>query len=741
LDASDEIEPLSRRTALGIPMVLEFNRRAEQRTEARDSPAVEFRIADRRVQPHLNRICTASQTFQVEPKIMRVLLCLATLPGQVVTREDLIEEVWEGAFVTDDVLTRSIGELRRIFEDDPGSPRVIETIRKRGYRLIAPVQELPDTPGEAEDGLAAAEPPPRAPLRTGPQVIPLTLAALAVLVLAGVLGLRFLSDDSPRGSGPRRVVPLTSFPGNEFDPALSPDGSRVAFVWDTGNGEVDLWVKLTNSETPLRLTASPGAERAPVWSPDGSRLAFARLEGEDCGIFTVPSIGGPERRLTACGYPRAPDMAWSPDGHWLALTQRNEGGRYPVRLQLLSVDTLEQRDLTRPSEDYLGDYAPAFAPDGRSVAFARVRGGGAEDLYVVPVEGGEVRRLTHDNRHLTGLAWSSSGREIIFSSDRAGTYSLWKVPVAGGPPQWIAGGGSKMKDPSASRQGQLLAAESWLYEINIWRTPLGSTAAERQPEPVITSTLQWDFEPQFSPDGRHIAFGSSRSGSHEIWVAGGDGSHPMQLTSFGGPHTGMPRWSADGERLVLTAMPEGQADLYTISASGGVPLRLTSHPQDEVAPSWSRDGRWVYFGSRRTGTWQIWKVATDGEQVIQVTRHGGYAAFEAPEGAWLYHTRIGAPGIWRVPVNGGEETLVVDGLQPDDWANWAVSEAGIHFLVRSDSDTPSVAHLPYGASQPVIVGTLEDMSWGGVSVSPDSRWLLHSRTDRREADLLLVENY
>src|SRR5215469_15648413 len=111
----------------------------------------DFRIEGRLVSPELNRVVTARSTIQLEPKVMRVLTSLAQRPGELVTKEQLFEEVWEGTHVTEDVLTRAIGELRRVFEDDASRPRVIETIRKSGYRLIARVSTEPvDSPTAAE---------------------------------------------------------------------------------------------------------------------------------------------------------------------------------------------------------------------------------------------------------------------------------------------------------------------------------------------------------------------------------------------------------------------------------------------------------------------------------------------------------------------------------------------------------------------------------------------------------------
>src|SRR6476469_9824422 len=188
----------------------------------------DFRLARRLVKPALNRVVRGDATFQLEPKIMQVLVALAERPGEVITRERLFRDVWEGAYVTEDVLTRAVGELRRLFDDDPAQPRVIETIRKTGYRLLlapeAIVADAAALPGqEAKRGNRL---PIAAVLGAG-----LILAA-ALAFLGGRAWLR-----SPRESGPMRIRPLASAPGIERDPALAPDGTRVAFAWNGGSGD------------------------------------------------------------------------------------------------------------------------------------------------------------------------------------------------------------------------------------------------------------------------------------------------------------------------------------------------------------------------------------------------------------------------------------------------------------------------------------------------------------------------
>ncbi len=691
------------------------------------SGAGAFRLRDRTVYPDLNRIAGPGGTTQVEPKIMQVLVCLAEHQGDVVTKQDLIARVWEGVFVTDDVLVRAVAELRKIFEDTAERPRVIETIRKRGYRLLVAVQAAGSAGvgAEADSGRTVAVPEsdaarPMAAQR--PRVVPLIFAAL-VLVIAGLLrAARAPVPAAPDAMRPVRFLALTTTTdSNEVDPSLSPDGTHLAFASDGSAREnTDVFVEQLVDAAPHRITTAPTIDRAPVWSPDGRQIAFVRLGAGTCDIELMPALGGPERRLAPCGNPASFRMSWSPDGRWLAVS----AGRVPVatpwQIVLVAVDGSGRRVVTTPPAGTLGDELPAFSPDGRDIAFVRNTSGGVADLYVVPTEGGMPERLTHDNSGLEGVAWSPDGRSLFFSSARAGGYSLWRIARTGGVPRFVAGGGSKIKHPAAARVGGLLAYENWRYEINIWRVPLetAETATPAPPAALIVAADQWNFEPAWSPDGSRIAFVSTRSGAHEIWLADRDGGHLQQLTAFAGAFVASPRWSPDGSRLLFVASPGGRSDLYVADVATRRTHVVATDDSGKVAPSWSRDGRWIYFGSPRRGDWQIWKVPAAGGRPVQVTRDGGYAAVESMDGTVLYFSRIDVPGIWQVPVAGGTPELIVRRLRPADAGNWGVTSAGLFFEVRPDADTDEIWLLPATEDGPRRIATLAGQAWSGLTSPP-----------------------
>lgn len=567
--------------------------------------------------------------------------------------------------------------------------------------------------------------------------------ALASLVLIAALASRWrFVRTMPHSGGAPRIIPLTSDPGFQEAPALSPDGKRVAYTWDGDKGDnSDIYVKAADGGGPLRLTTDPAYDGSPAWAPDGRNIAFGRLLQDHVEILSIPAFGGPERKL---GEAKANGISWSPNGKFLAVVDQESPDK-PRNISLLSIEASEKRRLTSPPSGGTGDELPKFSPDGRSLAFLRSRNLASSDLYVLSIADirfpGKPRRLTFDDQaEISDLDWTSDGRSIVFSSWGPGclSSSLWSIPAAGGTPQRMALTGENVSSLSISRAGNRLVYTHGIGVANIWRIP-GPSSLDKAALPMkLLASKQHDREPAFSPDGRSIAFCSSRTGDVEIWISDSEGHSPLQLTSLNGPMLGSPSWSPDGRSIAFDSTKEGNSNIYIVSAAGGPIRRLTAGAANDVHPTWSRDGKWIYFGSNRSGDWQVWKVSVQSGATFQVTKRGGRDALESADGKSIYCAKLFRPGIWRVPVEGGEETKVLD---QGRMFRWTLTNQGI--LLAEGSLGTIIKFYAFDNRRLTTIREFpKDVHVVDCPVvSPDGRWILYTQIDPSGSDLMLVENY
>jgi Tol biopolymer transport system component len=311
------------------------------------------------------------------------------------------------------------------------------------------------------------------------------VGAVALCLLSTVVIWRLVRKPAEARLPSIEVVPLVALHGMQDTPAFSPDGNQVAFAEFEGGKGAGIYTTLIGGERPLRLTDNPG-DGFPTWSPDGRQIAFLRIFEKEKGIYVVPSLGGTEHRLYLGPSSFSGGLDWSPDGSVLAFPESS-----PVDLHswiaLLSFADLTTRPLTSPPQQER-DVTPVFSPDGSQLAFARGSiGGWGKDLFVVPIKGGEPRRLTFDNASRFP-AWTPDGRYIVFCSRRGGPESLWRIPASGGTPQPVAGTDEIALKPSISRKGNQLVYQHLVESSNIWQINLkNGKHSAASPVSVISS--------------------------------------------------------------------------------------------------------------------------------------------------------------------------------------------------------------------------------------------------------------
>ena len=630
--------------------------------------------------PRSHELRRSGVRIKIQDQPFLILVKLLERPGQVVTREELRSTLWRGdTFVDFDTsLNSAVKRLREALGDSAEAPAFIETLPKLGYRFVAKVgvQSL-ELPAAARDGKPSEA-------RNGH---PWRLSAAAAALLLSVVAVAFFyfrSSGLPRTEG-MEVVPLTGMADKEGDPAFSPDGNHVVFKVSEPADRAGIYIMVIGGERPLRLTADSN-DCCPEWSPDGRAVAFAHIELKGYTIYTVPALGGTPKVLYADRYfsqhvGMPPTFSWSPDGTQLAVSAVPQTQGRPA-ITLISLGDGASRPITTPPSDY-SDWFPSFSPDGKSLAFVRSSGPGLdEDIYTVPVTGGPGRRLTFDNHQLGDqIAWTPDSRDIVFNSGRAGAWTLWRIPASGGNPQRVEGVGVSADHPAIALNGRRLAYTSSSGRMSFGRVDLIDAKHIAVPPKTLLSSKGGLGLPAFSADGKMLAFESSQSGYDEIWTAASDGSNPAQLTFLRG-ETGTPHWSNDGRLVAFDYRPAERSEIYIADVSGGPPRIFPTNPgANNIVPNFSRDGHWIYFALLRgQEPVQVWKAHYPEGGTTQLTKHGGTFPLEGADGYLYYSNSLGSDEIWRIPVDGGEESLVVRAAGLNCFCNWTVAPSGIYFI-------------------------------------------------------------
>jgi Tol biopolymer transport system component/DNA-binding winged helix-turn-helix (wHTH) protein len=681
------------------------------------------------------------QPVALTPKSFELLLLFVASDGRALSKSELMQALWPDAFVEEANLSFQISVLRKILDQD-GS-MWIETVPKHGYRFAGTVAR------REEKSVAATgqETPPPVAGKTRRFYL---VSALAVGVGAATMW-TVKRRPSAVGAGPHNPQPLTSHAGFQQHPSLSPDGSQVAYSWDGPNEDnFDIYVKLVGPGEPVRLTRDPALDVAPAWSPDGRQIAFIRFaSGQHGSIFLIPALGGAEWKLADIEVPRleqhASRLSWSPDSRHIAFGGKLNG-RDGSGIWLIAVDRSGQpRRLTVATDSAPFDFGPAFSPNGRSLAFIRAIAYNSADLYVQRLAedlapSGEPNPATYDHIRIETAAWVNDRKLIYCAGFTEALRRLKTVEIAADgkqvePPQ-TADFGEGAQSVSTSRTGNLIYARLE-RDVNLWRIDLSDGGAG--PERLAASRYQ-NWTAAWSHDGLRIAFASTRSGIEEIWVADADGSRPMQITRMGSGHTANPRWSRD-DRVILFNSWKPRSNLYTVDVTDGSVKRLTQDDADDVEASWSRNGKWIYCGSNRSGRLEIYRLPASGGAPVPITRNGGLHAEESADG-WLYFSKdADSPtAIWKIRWDGGEEMPVVDGLSYS--TNFALSDKGIYFVSgRIARNSNAIEFYDFATSKRKVLARLEKaISWG-IALSPDQRSLVYSLTDRAASNLMLVENF
>jgi Tol biopolymer transport system component len=724
---------LGRRTAFGRPL----KKPVGPVPPPPDPAAVaDFDLGTWRVRPALGRMTRADRILALDPQTLLVLLILAERPPDGVNREELVVRVFgPGAEqLAHEKLRRCLSFLRRAFSEDgavrilnaPGDCFVLEVGAPdpdRGLRR-ATADVLLDNPTGVENFLRRGK--PRA----------LAIGVAAVMVAGISLLLVKISNHGHvvlLGGRVAGVTALATEPGAKTSPSFSPDGRQLVYSWRQPDGTQKLYVRALTGGAPRALTAGGGGDSFPAWSPRGDLIAFQRRAESSCAVLAIAPGGGEMRLLGDCDFGGGGPMAWLRDGTALIYTHRT-AWNLPTQIVSVSVADARMVGVTNPVVGMPGDSSPALAMTGRRLAFVRTRAPGASDLTLLELGGNLPERLTRDGVPTAGAAWEPAGLSLIFSSPRAGRDALWRSRVNGTPPEVLLERPEALRAPALSNDGRALAFERWHETSRLVRLPVDGATASAAPWRESTAR---ERGAQLSPDRSHVVFVSNQGGRDQLLLCAADGGDARPLTTGAYDYLETPRWSADGRFVAFAASRDQQLDVWAVEVATGAERRVTEDGKSR-APSFSHDGRWLYFGSARSAGWQLWRRPWPGDgRPEQLTAEGGLAAIESRDGDSLYFVRPDRRGLWQRPREpGGDDTLISAEFAPADFRNWDVTAEAIWFVTRPAEGPARLARYSLLDGQLSVRQPLPAlMPDSGLTLAADGKSLLIGEATAAQVDI------
>jgi Tol biopolymer transport system component/DNA-binding winged helix-turn-helix (wHTH) protein len=536
-----------------------------------------------------------SRRIRLQEQPFQLLKMLIERPSEVLTREEIRSQLWPNGTVVefDHSINAAIKKLRMALRDSAEEPRYIETVARRGYRLIAQVDGPALQPTVTSERRPPAKPHPRW----------IWLAA-AALFLAGVGRVAFLIYSKRERVSPSPTLTLTrlTFEGGlQFGATWSPDGNLIAYSSNRG-GKFDVWVQQVGGVHPVKITNRPGHNWQPDWSPDGTQIVF-RSEGEGGGLFVVPALGGPEKKISAFGYwPR-----WSPDGSKILFESTYLSWLWN-KLYVVGLDGQPPREILRDflQQAHILWRSIAWYPDSKRISIWCFADDQPAAFWTAPIDGGTARRSEIAPKvaeQLKGFVdarqefrWAPSGRAIYLQAELNSVRNLWKVTVNPLTLQWeslerLTTGPGPDTGLALSRDGRKLAFTSGREQIRVWSYPFDAKAGRvmGKGEPVTPRGVD-AWEADISPDGTKLAYWARRSGKWELWSTLLSSGSQTLLAEGSQPGGDNPRWSPDSKRLANGAWNPEVSDCI-VRQEDGSSTPITSPGRGCI--DWLPDGRWM----------------------------------------------------------------------------------------------------------------------------------------------------
>ena len=668
-----------------------------------------FKVGQFVVEPERFCMREGARTIDVSKRLMQLLVFLAERPGEVVTKEELLDQIWSDVIVSDDTIRKTISDLRILFQQHDGSIN-IESVRGVGYRLLTPIEQ--------------------APLPSSPENVRL-LWSIGFILALGLAALSYWSVMTKQAH--RQMSSRLNQAAVSTAVRWSVEGELLSFVKKENDRQQLVVQKEQFHEIPL-LESGPTLHPEAVFAPDGKALIYLDRQSTGKVIRRRNLLDMTEQNVHYVKHtPPLSSLDWSASGTQIVWSEARTDG--PYQLQTSTPEGEGKEVLTFPPADYIGDMQARFSPSGQQLCFIRYSRPvssyhgilpGLGQLYVKDLESGAELPLLEREMVLGGLHWIDEQTVAYIARDFY-TFGVHTIDLRSRAKQTIYTSARALRH--LERWEDFLWTEEWQEHYAFLRVKPGELA----PHVAFPTDLKC-WHPTYSPDGTQLAYVTKGEQAYELRLR--QLNQEKEEVLFAAPMPILsPQWSPRSNALVF--MLDGSETgicTYELSTRKVIPLTKGDYP------IWNEDGTAIYYMQEVDGIRQlIQQTALAGSPANTILALPAKRAWPY-QNDWLF-SHEAEPGLWQYTSATGQVQQIIPDFHPKDTPNWLILEDNLYYWTRIGIQSLSLKRYNFKSGKTTILlhrSSPLPYDFSGFAIHPNLGDLLFPAEQEIENKLLPI---
>jgi DNA-binding winged helix-turn-helix (wHTH) protein/Tol biopolymer transport system component len=619
---------------------------------------------------------------EIEPRVFELLIYLCQHPNVPVSREELIEHVWQQRIVGFAAINRAISELRKVLEKDPSKPEIIKTISKVGYQFtISPVVENQDVneyitkkskatlvaQDEPSSDLTSAYESPKNDKKESSSKLPIYLVAFIFLAIVSL----FLISSKQEAQIPSNFSerPLTSLKGTAFKATLSASGENLLFIHkNNANSVAKVWLQ-NNKKAPFQLTNDSYYYTFAIFGDKNQIIAtrFNNLHERKCEIVIIDVLTFITTPIFECSQRALTILAYDRKRNTLYLNYRTEvNSPFSIYAYQISTSRLQQITFAYSEGNIRGDYMFTLSPTKDRLAVLEYQNNSTSLLKVINITNKNIDY--HEQEFAVGSTLSWLNNKLVISDGKG--ISLYHL-VDKNLNRLTSN--TNIGFSSANSLTESIVFDKGNMIANIYQYEINNESSEPNEKPVTYSSFL-NYQPQFANLSDKRAYISTNDGNISIIIQPEHGlpykadfnNEIKRIANF--------HWSPDDNYLIATI----NSQLHLFNEKNKQWQALLPDQKNIHYGHFSNTSN-IIFSSDITGDWQIWSLDIDSNKSTQLTKNGGYSAQGNIDNGYLYLTKFNHAGLYQINLNTGEEQALISDFKITSWKKWQVRTGTIYY--------------------------------------------------------------